>query len=284
LNISELLETVKKGNILAAESAAEELAKGHSPQLIPALIETYAWLDENPKKRDISCGRRQAVVRALGELGSPQSADVLRQAIRTVQITKLGPSTEDAATGLRAQAALSLAQSDPDCLYELSLLLFDVKPNVHTSPAMYMYAKSATRAAAAQALGSLGDSGGAAILAVKLAYPGDEVTEVLSECIDSAALLNPPYLLEITEPYLLGENANLAAVTALALAANMKEAALDVLITRLERIHADALAETVVAISSIRSGRTKHELEKLAEHANGAIRAAAKEGLGLFQV
>jgi|GEM_PF-6990709 len=69
--------------------------------------------------------------------------DTLNKAARTKQITN-----EDKALGLRVAAAISLAKVDPDALYQLSLLLFDEKPDVPTSkPA---YAKSEVRKAAAQ--------------------------------------------------------------------------------------------------------------------------------------
>ena len=280
--IDTLIECVKKGYSLASQRAVRTLAEISHPEIIPSLIALYDWLEENPRKRDNSCDVRQTIAEVLGDAGSPVSTDTLRKAVRTVQVVKLGPSLEDAAIGLRATAALSLAKVDPDSLFELSILLFDEKPDVPTSPLDAAFAKSDVRRAAAQALSVLGDAGGMPLLAVKLKFPNNEVPEVLAECLESLIFMNPPYLIEIVKPYLEGDDEYLSAIAALSLAENLRAEALDLLLEALERVPEEAKEAIVIAISATRSSKARQILVEFLNHTNHLIRRGAVKGIKAY--
>ena len=280
--IDTLMECVKKGYSLASQRAVRTLAGIIHPEIIPSLITLYDWLEQNPRKRDNTCDVRQTIAEVLGDAGSPISTGTLRRAARTVQVVKLGPSPEDAAIGLRATAALSLAKVDPDSLFELSILLFDKKPDVPTSPLDAPYAKSDVRRAAAQAISVLGDAGGIPLLAVKLKFPNNEVPEVLAECIESLIFMRPPYLMEVVEPYLKGNDEYLSAITALSLAENLRAEALDLLMEALDCVSEEAKEAIVIAISATRSSKARQILFEFLDHTNHLIRRGAVKGIKAY--
>ena len=149
------------------------------------LLERYRWYHE-PVARVPGCTVRSEIVQALGVLAGRQAVDVLRLAVRTVQIETVAGGLEDTATGLRANAALALANVvGVEAATDLAILLFDMKPNVAVPPSEAPYAKVAARAAAARALGQVGGPPAEALLAAKLAHPAGEVPEVLVECMDA---------------------------------------------------------------------------------------------------
>jgi len=280
--VNTLIDCVKKGHSLASQHAVYALAKINHPDIVPSLITLYEWIEESPRKRDNSCDVRITIAEVLGDAGSPVSADILRKAVRTVQVVKLGPSTEDAGIGLRATAALALAKVDPGCLFELSILLFDQKPDVPTSPLDVPYAKATARKAAAQAISVLGDLGGMPLLAVKLKFPHNEVPDVLAECIESLIFMNPPYLMEIVKPYLTGDDEYLSAIAALSLAENLRAEALDLLQEALEHASEDAKEAIVIAISATRCNKARQILFDFLDHPNHLIRRGAVKGIKAY--
>lgn len=276
--IETFVACAKRGFTLASVKAVQELAKLHHPSLAPQLAELYAWLEEDPRKRDKTCNIRTVIAEALGEIGTLTGIDTLKKAVRTVQIA--GP--EDVAIGLRAAAALALAQVDSDALYELAILLFDEEPAVPTSPISRPFVKAPTRRAAAQAMGILGDAGGAAILAVKLKFPGEEVPEVLADCLEALILMRPQYLLEITKPYLTGDDEYLSAITALALAQNLGQQVLPLLCETLEILHGEAKEAIVIAISVIRSSSIRQILLDFLDAPSPFVRRGAAKGIKTY--
>ena len=280
--IETLIGCVKKGFSLASERAVRVLAKINHPDVIPSLIGLYTWLEEDSRKRDAGCTVRVAIVDALGDFGSAVAIDILRRAVRTVQVTKRGPTLEDVAIALRATAALALAKVDSGALFELSLLLFDEKPDVPTSDVMY--AKADVRRAAAQAIGALGDVGGMPLLAVKLKFPKGEVSDVLAECLESLIFMRPPYLMEIVKPYLMGDDEYLSAITALALAENLRAEVLDLLLEAFEHARGEAKEAIVIAISATRCDRAREILLGLLEHSSLFVRQGAEKGLETYSL
>jgi len=277
-----LVDCAKKGYALASEKAISTIGKLNHPAIAPSLISLYDWAEEDWHKRDRSCGIRLAIVEVLGESGSTIAIDTLHKAIRTVQITRLGPGPEDVAVGLRAAAAIALAQIDTGALYELSLLLFDTEPNLPTSPKDKPYAKAATRQAAAKALRILGDSSGTHLLAIKLKFPESEVSEVLVECIESLIAINPPYLMEIVKPYLTGEDSYLSAIAALALAENLGTQVLELLLETLDVVHGDAKEAIVIAIATTRANNIREILLTFLEHSSPFVRLGAVKGIKAY--
>lgn len=129
-------------------------------------------------------------------------------------------------------------------------------PNVPVSPAEAPFAKAPARQAAAKAIGSLNDPAAAVVLAVKLRYPRGEVPEVLAECIEAAATLRPPRLLDMIGPYLEGRDSSLAAAAAAALADHLGKEALPILRDSFDRVPAGARVPLIYALTGIRSDQT----------------------------
>ena len=277
--VETLITSAKCGVTLASEKAVQELAKLKHPSVAPAMTELYNWLEQDPTKRDKTCGIRTAIAEAFGEIGTVVGIDTLKKAIRTVQI---GPGPEDVAIKLRATAALALAQSDSESLYELAILLFDEEPAIPTSPISRPFVKAPTRRAAAQAMAILGDAGGAAILAVKLKFPGGEVPEVLADCLEALISIRPTYVLEIAKPYLVGDDEYLCAITALALAQNMGQNVLPLLLDTLDTVHGAAKESIVIAISVIRSSSIRQILLDLLDNPSPFVRRGAPKGIKTY--
>jgi len=280
--IETFVACAKKGFTLASVKAVQELAKLNHPSVAPCLADLYNWLEQDPKKHDKTCDIRITIAEAFGQIGTVAGIDTLKKAVRTVQIAKLGPTPEDLAIGLRATAALALAGVDSDSLYELAILLFDEEPAIPTSPINRPFVKAQTRRAAAQAIGILGDAGGAAILAVKLKFPGEEVPEVLADCLEALILMRPPYLLEITKPYLTGDDEYLSAITALALAQNLGQQVLPLLCETLEIVHGEAKESIVIAISVIRSSSIRQILLDFLDDSSPFMRRGAAKGIKTY--
>ena len=274
--IDALIRCVKAGYNLAFEKAIHALADIDHPSVVPALIRLYDWFQADSRKRDRSCDARTAIVEALGCTGSTQSISLLKKAARTVERAKLGPRIEDAAISLRAAAALALAKVDPDCLYELAVLLFDEKPDVPVSTANRPYEKSPVRRAAAQAIGILGDAGGMALLAVKLRFPNGEVPDVIAECLEALISMRPPYLIEVVKPYLMGFDHNLSAIAAISLSESLGFEVIDLLYETLEHVSDGTKESILVAICMAAKGhRIKEILLNFLDHPNEFVRLGA---------
>ena len=280
--LATLVECIKNGHALAAARAVQAIARLSHPTVVPGLIDIYNWLEADSRKRDQSCNTRIAIAEALGNCGLPLAIDTLRKAVRTIQIGRLGPTPEDLAIGLRATAAIALAKVDSDALYELSLLLFDEKPDTPTSPINVPFVKAPVRKAAAQAIGILGDTGGMAILAVKLKFPGNEVADVIVECLESLISVRPPYLMEIVKPYLMGDDGYISALTALSLAENLGIEVLGLLCETLESVSGDAKEAIVIAISVIRASGIRQILFEFLSHPNAFVRRGAVKGIKTY--
>lgn len=276
-----LMNCAKKSNALAAARAVKAMANLPSPIVVPALISLYNWVEEDPHKRDRGCDTRLAIVEAFGEIGSRQTIEILRKAVRTIQIVRLGPTPEDIAIGLRAAAAVALAKVDPDALYELALLLFDFEPHKDTpvSPISRPFVKAPVRRAAANAIGVLGNVDGIPLLAVKLKFPGEEVPDVLAECLESLIAMRPAYFMEIAQPHLIGNDEYLTAITALALAETLGADALEPLLEALEYVQGEAKEAVVVAISVIRGGSIRRILFDFLDNKNPFVRRGAVKGI-----
>jgi len=277
--IETLVECAKKGIALASVRAVRAIGELNHVNVVQSLINLYLWTEEDPYKRDKSCDIRSAIAEVFANKGTTSAADVLCKAVRTVQVVRQGATPEDVAIGLRATAAVALAKLDPSCLYELSLLLFDEKPDAPTSPINRIFVKAPVRKAAAQAIGILGEPGGAVLLATKLKFSRDEVAEVLAECLESLIFMRPPYFMEVVKPYLTCDDEYLVAITALSLAENLGTETLDLLLETLENIDDNAKEAVVVAISVIRGSGIRQILFDFLEHPNRFVRRGAVKGI-----
>lgn len=249
-------------------AAAKRIA---DPAAAGALLAAYLRLHAGGAASDAGCWGRQALLEALGRLDVPEAEDAARLALRTVQVERT-----DTATGLRALGALLLAnRRAPGLLVDLALLLFDIEPDAPCAPQDTLYVKAAVRVAAAKAIGTLGDLGGTAVLAVKLAFQRDDLPEVLAECIDALAFLQEPRTLELLAPWLQHGDPYLVSVAATAMAKADGKQAAPLLESALSTVVADAKEPLVYALASIRDDAGAAALQRLTTHADPAIRKAA---------
>lgn len=233
----------------------------------------YDWIEENPSKRDPNCEIRGEIIALIGKNRALNAVDCLYRALHTVQIE----AQTDVSIQLRANAALLLADFHlQGLLADLSIMLFDFEPNVPVQTTNeYRYAKMLTRQAAAKGIGIYGDPSGAAVLAVKLKYPDQEVPEVLVECMDALVALEDPRAKDWIMPYLEHEDPYLVATAATVLSVQLKEEAISILVEALRHPMPEAQTALVYTISSIRSKKTTIILRQLCTHPSTAVRKIA---------
>lgn len=271
-----------RSNLVVAE-AAKALAAHGDREAAPLMIERYYWFAADGLRRDPGCAARWQLVTALASFGDHRAADVFFDAIETVQVEPSGAGLEDMAAPLRAQAAMALAElAPPGALVAIALLLFDDQPKAPTAPQHEPFATLATRRVAARALASLGDPGGAAVLALKLRYPGNEVPEVLVECMDALVALDEQAALKLIPQYLEHRHPYLAtgAATALAtLRGSAQGKVLEMLLEACHRQSQEAREGIALAIASMRGDEAIHALERLAKADDPSVRLASVSAL-----
>ncbi|HHW08441.1 MAG TPA: hypothetical protein GXX29_00540 [Firmicutes bacterium] len=285
-----------RSNLVVAE-VVKGLAALEEPGVVPALAATYLRLAEDGPKRDAGCRTRLAIVEALPKLRAIEAADILHHAIKTVQVERSGCGFEDMAVPLRAQAAAAMASLRcRGALPAISLLLFDMKAHAPHAPEDRLFSNMAARLAAAESLAVLGDPGGVAVLAVKLALHEEETAEVIVACFDALAELDAEMALEQLPPFLHHHDAYIVAGAATALAslpAVYQPKVLELLAERVEKAGstivaptaaftaaahtatADTVTALTLAIAAIRSENAVTVLEGLAGHSLRQIRTAA---------
>lgn len=256
----------------------EEAAKRATlPNMAGPLLEAYSRLHAGAPRSDPGCWARMAIMEALSRLEAPEGEDAARLAVRTVQVEAVSGGMTDTATGLRVAGAGLLANLRvPGSLLDLAWLLHDTEPNAACSHRERPFAKLATRVAAARAIGALGDPAGAAVLAIKLAFPHDELPDVLAECMDALVALEERRTVELLTPWLEGADAYLAATAATGIAAAGGAAAVPILLGAMERVCREARVPMVFALGSIRADGAKKALQTLGEHPDPNVREAAR--------
>lgn len=267
-----------RSNLVVAE-AVKALARDLESEIVGQMIERYWWFAADGRRRDPGCAARWQLVTALGNSGDRRALPVIFDAIETVQVEASGAGLEDMAVALRGQAARALAQlRAPGALLAISLLLFDDAPKVPTAPQAVPFATMVARRMAAQALAELGDPGAVAPLGLKLAYPRDEVPEVLVECMDAVACLDDEAALKLIPRYLSEKNPYLVAGAATALAslpASRHEMVLELLVDACRRQNQEAKEAIALAIASMRGQAAVGALEGLAFDDDPSVRLAA---------
>lgn len=270
----ELIAALDDPSPLVVEAAARRL---QTPRAAAALARTYRRLHEGGPAADPGCWARMALIEALARIGAPEGEDAARLAVRTVQVEPVGNGMVDTATGLRVAAAGMLANlGAPGALLDLAWLLFDFDPDAVCSRQERPFAKLATRVAAATAIGQLGDPAGAAVLALKLTFRGEEVGDVVVACMDALAALKEPRLGELLDPYLNSPDGYLCASAGLALAAGLGAAAVPRLVAAVSMAPNSAKEALVLAVAGIRAEGAREAIRALAEHADPVIRRTAE--------
>ena len=273
-----LLEALADKSHYVSALAAEALGEHADDKAALAMTERLAYLSEDGPTRDPGCHVRANLAFALGRLDYRPASDALRVGIRTVQIEAVGGVPFDTAAHLRANCALALAQiRDPDCVRDISLLLFD--RSGFARPGQDPTIKMEPRKAAARALALTGSLAARLPLTLRLVHPENEAPEVLQECMQALVGLEDPHALEVLEPYLKHQDAHLAAYAALMIAQTQAPEAAALLSTAIGRLSGDPLKATVLALSTLRTPEAYDALLALTRSDREAVRLATVEAL-----
>ena len=273
-----LLDALTDKSHYVSALAAEALGEHADDKVALAMTERLAYLSEDGPTRDPGCHIRANLAFALGRLDYRPASDALRVGIRTTQIEAVGGVPFDTAAHLRANCALALAQiRDPDCVRDISLLLFDRGGFARLGPDPTV--KMEPRKAAARALCLSGSVAARLPLTLRLVHPENEAPEVLQECMQALVGLEDPYALEVLEPYLKHQDAHLAAYAALMIAQTQAPEAAALLSAAIVRLSGDPLRATVLALSTLRTPEAYDALLALTRSDRESVRLAAVDAL-----
>ncbi|HLU66757.1 MAG TPA: HEAT repeat domain-containing protein, partial [Kofleriaceae bacterium] len=208
--VRELRAALRSRTGLVAAAAAAVVGETGCDELTDELEAAFARFLEDPIKRDPRCAAKQAIARALVELGR-WSSEVFPAGIRHVQLEPVFGGREDTAAPLRGMSALAYAQlGQPDAVVAIADLLAD--------------REAAARVAAARALGDSGRPDAIPLLRFK-ARIGDDEAEVLSTVFGSLLALDLSESLDFVAGF-LDRSGQVAEAAALALGESRSPAAL----------------------------------------------------------
>jgi hypothetical protein len=236
-----------RSNVVVAK-AAKITADLGIQALIPDLLSAFDRLFENPKESDAQCWGKNAIAKALKDLGHSSSQEFLR-GLEHIQMEPVWAGEEDTATVLRGICALALVQCADvmrqDVMRHLVNTLRDAIATV--------------RLDAVRALEQMEGEEAALLLRLK-ALLGDEEPGVIGQALESLLRLEHAAAVPFVAKF-LHSGGDIAEETALALGASRLPAALDVLkqTWRDERF----LLPQDVLLSAISSSRQESAIEFL---------------------
>jgi HEAT repeat protein len=236
---SELRVFLKNRSNLVVAKAAKIAGQLRATELIPALVEVFHRLMENPSKLDKACAATSEIIGALYELDYAEP-EIYLLGIHHVQMEgSFGPPV-DAAAKLRGISAVALARTrHPAALDEIVSLLVD------------QWAEA--RIGAVRALALNGGSVGALLLKLKV-LTGESDPDVLAEGFSGLLAAAPERSVPLVAHFIDSEGTAVAEAALLALGSSRLPAALDVLKAKCERTAGGPLRQTVLlAIGMIRS-------------------------------
>jgi HEAT repeat protein len=269
-----LLKALQDRTSYVAALAAEALGEIGEDGIADAMLERFFFLAQDGVKRDPGCHIRANLAFAFAKMDYRPARDALHLGIRTRQME----SGTDTAVHLRGNCALALAHLGVrDAIRDIGLLLFDRSENRIGAEIRARTSTIEARKAAAQALGSLGDPFGAALLAVKLTFPEDEAPEVLQECMQALIALEDDRTVELLQPYLAVRDRHLAAFAAVMLAQTRAPEATDLLRHAIPNFTGDPLRAVILALTSLRTDEAEALLRELAADARPEVRKQIEE-------
>lgn len=273
-----LLAALCNGSPYVAALAAEALGDEGDDQAAAAMVERFEVLSSDGPKLDPGCQIRANLAFAFGRLEYQPASSVLRTGIRTVQIEAVGGMPFDTASHLRANSALALAAlRDPDCVRDISLLLFDRSGHAGREMRDDPAVKTEPRKAAARALALTGNIQARLPLTVRLVYPESELPDVLQECMTALVDLEDPSALDVLTPYLRHDDQPLAAYAALMIARTRAPEAAALIAGTARRLSGDSLRAALLALTTLRTDAAENALRDLADAERAEIRQAAVE-------
>ena len=211
--VSLLRKSLQDRTNLVVAKAAQTVAEMQIQPLLPDLVKAFERLFENPLKSDPQCWGKNALAKALKDLGYAESALFLRGA-RHIQLEPVWGGAEDTAPALRGACTLALVQcSDLTRDAKLRALvdsLTDVAAPVRTD--------------AITAFEQM--EGEEAVLLLRLkAKAGDEHTEITGQALESLLQLDGSDSVSFVASFLTHKKDEVREEAALALGASRLDSA-----------------------------------------------------------
>ena len=255
---------------LVAAKAANIAAELPAPELIPDLLRAFDRLFEDPVKRDPQCWGKNAIARALKELGHRESPAFLRGALH-IQLEPVWGRHEDTAGPLRGICLLALPAC-PDLSRE-QVLRHMVNALTESSPTV--------RADAARALAEIEGDESALLLRLK-ARAGDAEPAVTGQVLESLLALERRAAIPFVRQFLAAAD-QVAEEAALALGGCRQSDAVDVLLESWPQAHGLEYRQALLrALSISRHDRAIDFLKHLAAEGRPQDAADARAALALF--
>ncbi len=259
----------EKVNLVAAKAA--DIAAGlPAPEVLPDLLRAFDRLFEDPVKRDPQCWGKNAIAKALKELGHRESAAFLHGAVH-IQMEPIWGRLEDSAGPLRGICLLALPAC-PDLTRE-QVLRHMVNALTEPSPAV--------RADAARAVAEMQGDDCALLLRLK-ARAGDAEPAVTGQVLESLLALERRAALPFVRQFLAGAD-QVAEEAALALGGSRQSDAVEVLLEAWPEARGLEYRQALLrALSISRHDRAIEFLRQLATDGRPQDAADARAALELF--
>ncbi len=215
--IEQLRKALQDRNNYFVSKAAAIAAELQLAELAPDLLAAFDRFLIDPVKTDPQCWAKNAIAKALKDLGHRGPAVFLR-GISHVQLEPVWGGREDSATALRGACALALV----DChLDDLEILM-------HLADAL-ADAEKPVRIDAAIAIAQLGRPEGALLLRLK-AMLGDREPEVTGQCFAALLGLEPKESVQFIGRFLKASDPDVRLEAAAALAQSREQQGLQLAI------------------------------------------------------
>jgi HEAT repeat protein len=257
-------------NLVAAKAAAIA-AELQLRDLAPDLLGAFDRLFVKPVERDPQCWGKNAIARALVDLGHREHSPFLLGA-RHVQLEAVWGGLEDTAQTLRGICLLALPACDDITRQEVFRILVDALADK----------AQVVRVEAVRAIEQMEGEETALLLRLK-ARLGDAEPAVTGQVFDSLLRLEPERALALVKGYLNSGAPELKEEAALALGASRLPGAVDMLLEALPHAKEPYFRQTMLrALGASRQEKALHFLRGLVEE-GGMDTPAAKEALALFE-
>jgi HEAT repeat protein len=255
---------------LVAAKAASLAAELPLPELIPDLLRAFDGLFEDAVKRDPQCWGKNAIARALKDLGHRESPAFLRGAVH-IQMEPVWRGQEDTAGPLRGICLLAL----PACADLAREQVLRHLVDALTEPS------ATVRADAARALAEMQGDDCALLLRLK-ARTGDAEPAVTGQVLESLIALERRAALPFVRQFLAAAD-QVAEEAALALGGSRQSDAVDVLLESWPTARGLEYRQALLrALSISRHERAIEFLQHLAAEGRTPDAIDAKAALALF--
>jgi len=236
--VQPLRKALKDRNNYFVSKVAAIAAERQLTELTPDILAAMERFFVDPVKTDPQCWAKNALVKALKDLGHRGPAIYLR-GIEHIQLEPVWGGQADSAGTLRGACALALVDCSLDALEILRYLGDRLADGVKT-----------VRVDAALAIGQLGHPVGALLLRLK-ALTGDEEPEVLGQCFVSLLSLVLEEAVSFISRFLRSGPEEIRAEAAAALAQSREPAALEQLTSLWrERLTPDLRASILLSLAA----------------------------------